>query len=104
MTALDRTKFIARRPRPVGSANSSRGWNKAEHDALAPHFRLLELCGGNRPVESAAQLLGRLQRQLDPRARAGVEIRVEEVERDDVAQGRMARGAIGDPRPRWRPP
>jgi hypothetical protein len=56
------------------AANSSRGWNEAEHDALAPHFRLLELCGGNRPVESGAQLLGRLQRQLDPRPRTGVEV------------------------------
>src|SRR5262249_35658576 len=30
--------------------------------ALTPHFRLLELGGGNRPVESSAQLLGCLQR------------------------------------------
>ena len=44
--------------------------------ALASHFRLLELGGDNRSVESGAQLLGRLQRQLDPRPRAGVELRV----------------------------
>ena len=60
---------------------------RGEHDTLPPHFRLLELGGGNRPVESSAQLLGRLQGQLDPRPRTGVEIRVYEVERDDVAQG-----------------
>ena len=40
---------------------------RAEHDAVPLHFRLLELCCGNRPVESGAQLLGRLQGQLDPR-------------------------------------
>jgi L-alanine-DL-glutamate epimerase-like enolase superfamily enzyme len=80
------------------AANSSRGWNEAEHDALAPHFRLRELGGSNRPVESGAQLLGRLQRQLDPRPRTGVEVRVDEVERDDVAQGRMARVVIGNHR------
>ena len=52
------------------------------------------------PVESGAQLHGRLQRQLDPCARTGVEVRVDEVERDDVAQGRMARVVIGNHRPR----
>jgi RNA polymerase primary sigma factor len=57
----------------------------AGHGALAPHFRLLKLGGGNRPVESGAQLLGRLERQLDPRSRTGVEVRVDEVECDDVA-------------------
>src|SRR5580704_6891403 len=80
------------------AANLSWAWNKAEHDALPPHFRLLELCGRNRPVESGAQLFGRLQRQLDPRPRTGVEVRVDEVERDDVAQGRMARVVIGNHR------
>src|SRR5579859_7408575 len=59
------------------AANASRSPNDAEHGALAPHFRLLVLGGGNRPVESGAQLLGRLQRQLNPRPRAGVEVGVD---------------------------
>jgi len=63
--------------------------------ALAPHFRLLELGSGNRPVESGAQLLGCLQRQLNPSPRPGFESRVDEVERDDIAQRRMARMATG---------
>src|SRR5690349_20255452 len=41
--------------------------------ALAPHFRLFELRGGNGAVERGAQRLGGLQRQLDPGARAGLE-------------------------------
>jgi hypothetical protein len=79
------------------AANSSRGWNEAEHDALPPHFRLLELCGGNRPVESGAQLFGRLQRQLDPRPRTGVEVRVDEVECDDVGIVRVTSGRVRMP-------
>ncbi len=88
----DRSNAEASRPR------GSRGANETWDGALAPHFRLLELGGGDRPVERGAQLLGRLQRQLDPGARAGVEGRVDEVERDDVAQRRMARVVIGDHR------
>lgn len=42
------------------------------HRSLPPHFRLLELRRGNRPVERGAQFLRRLQRQLDPGARAGL--------------------------------
>ena len=67
-------------------------------------FRLLELGGGNRPVESGAQLLGCLQRQLNPSPCPGFEGNVDEVERDDVAQRRMARVVIGNHRPREREP
>ena len=42
------------RPPEVIAARSSRGSNEAEHGTLAPHFRLLEIGGGNRPVESGA--------------------------------------------------
>src|SRR5258705_2366477 len=72
--------------------------------ALAPHFRLLELSGGNRPVESSAQLLGCLKRQLYPSPRPGFEARVDEVECDDVAQWRMARVVVGNDRLREREP
>jgi hypothetical protein len=34
--------------------------------ALSPHFGLLESGGSNRAVESGAQLIGPLQRQLNP--------------------------------------
>jgi len=72
--------------------------------ALAPHFRLLELSGGNRPVDSSAQLLGCLQRQLYPSPRPGFEARVDEVECDDVAQRRMACVVICNHRLReWEP-
>jgi hypothetical protein len=62
------------------AARSSRSSHKVEHGALAPHFRLLELGGGNRPVESGAQLLGCLQRQLNPSPCPGFEGNVDEVE------------------------
>ena len=58
---------------PASSSRVSRCPNEAGDGALAPHFRLLELGGGNRPVESGAQLLGRLQRQLNPSPRPGFE-------------------------------
>src|SRR6266567_2025291 len=74
------------------------------YGALAPHFRLLELGGGNRPVESGAQLLGGLQRKLDAGPGAWFEAGVDEVERDDVAQRRMARVVIGNHRLRERKP
>jgi hypothetical protein len=35
---------------------------ETEQNALAPDFRLLKFGGGNRPVESGPQLLGRPQR------------------------------------------
>src|ERR1700733_10154768 len=62
----------------VTPPGASRSLNEAKHGTLAPHFRLLELGGGDRPVERGAQLLGRLQGQLDPRPRTGVEVRVVE--------------------------
>src|SRR6478672_8741270 len=78
--------------------------NEAGHGALAPHFRLLELGGGNRSVQSGAQLLGCLQRQLNPSPRPGFEANIDEVECDDVAQWRMARVVIGNHRLRERKP
>src|SRR6516165_11568323 len=66
------------RPPQVTTARSSRSSSLAGQDALAPYFRLLELGGGNRPVESGAQLLGGLQRQLDPRPCAGAKVGVNE--------------------------
>src|SRR5712671_1598045 len=78
--------------------------NEAGRGALAPHFRLLELGGGNRAVESGAQPLGCLQRQLNPGPRPGFEVGVDEVERDDVAQRRMAGVVIGNHRQREREP
>src|SRR5262249_52864667 len=60
--------------------------------------------GGNRPVERGAQLLGRLQRQLDPGPRSGLEAQVDEVERDDVAERRVARVVVGNHRLREREP
>ena len=81
----------------VYAAHSSRSLSLT---ALAPHFRLLELGGGDCPVKSGAQLFGGLQRQLDPRPRTGVEARVDEVERNDIAQLRMSRVVIGNHRPR----
>src|SRR5882672_2867979 len=78
--------------------------NEAGRGALAPHFRLLELGGGNRAVESGAQFLGCLQRQLNPGPRPGFEVGVDEVERDDVAQRRMAGVVIGNHRLREREP
>src|SRR5262249_32259169 len=82
----------------------SRRPDEARGGALAPDFRLLELGGGNRPVGRGAQLLRSLQRQLDPGACAGLEARIDEVERDDVAERRMARVVIGDHRLREREP
>src|SRR5439155_7096109 len=70
--------------------------NETGHDALAAHLRLLEVGGGNGPVESGAQLLGRLQRQLDRRTRTGIKVHVDEVERDDIAELRMARVVISN--------
>jgi pimeloyl-ACP methyl ester carboxylesterase len=87
-----------RGPTGARQAVSSRNSNEAEYGAPAPHFRLLELGGSYCPVQSGAQLLGRLERQLDPRPRTRVEVRVDEVERYDIAQGRMARVVIGDHR------
>ena len=69
------------------AAQSSPSSNEAALDALAPHFSLLEIGGGNRSVESGAQLLGGLQRQLDPRPCAGAKIRVDEVERVTSPKG-----------------
>src|SRR5207302_11315206 len=57
-----------------------------------------------QPVESGAQLLGCLQRQLNPSPCPGFEGNVDEVERDDVAQRRMARVVIGNHRLREREP
>src|SRR5712671_1394022 len=90
--ALDR-----RRPDLEGTADYQPGAARTTwaRRALAPHFRLLELGSGNRPLESGAQLLGCLQRQLNPSPRPGFESRVDEVERDDIAQRRMARMATG---------
>src|SRR4029079_13808898 len=88
----------------VPAADSSRSSNDAEHGSLASHFRLFDLGGGNRPGERGTQLFGRLQRKLHPRPRTGVELRVEEVERDDIAQRRMARVVIRDHRLRQREP
>src|SRR6266403_2669975 len=85
-------------------AAASRRPNEAGYGALAPHFRLLELGSGNRPVEGGAQSFGRLQGELDPGPRPGFEIRVDEVERDDVAERRMARMVIGNHRLRKREP
>src|SRR5271168_3389578 len=74
----------------------SRCLNEAGRGAVAPHFRLLEICGGDRPVERCAKFLGAFEGQLDAGARAGFEAGVDEVERDDVRQGRMTRVVIGD--------
>src|SRR4029077_1332726 len=63
--------------------------------APAAHFRLLEIRRRDRAIERGAQFLRTVERELDPRARAGLEIGVEEVERDDVAQRRVARVVIG---------
>src|SRR5580704_18038651 len=86
------------------TSRASRRPNEAGHRALAPYFRLLELGGGDRPVERGAQFLGGLQRELDPGPRPGFETAVDEVERDDVAQRRMAGVVIGDHRLRKREP
>src|SRR3954452_1009928 len=73
--------------------------NKAGHGpTLAPHLRLLELGSGNRAVESGAQLLGCLQGQLNARPRPGVKASVDKVERNDIAQRRMARVVISNHR------
>src|SRR3954452_16737583 len=75
--------------------------NKAGHGpTLAPHLGLLELASGNRPVESGAQLLGCLQGQLNPGPRPGVKASVDKVERDDIAQRRMARVSAVPPEER----
>src|SRR5712671_1963599 len=99
--ALDR-----RRPDLEGTADYQPGAARTTwaRRALAPHFRLLELGSGNRPVKSGAQLLGCLQRQLNPSPRPGFESRVDEVERDDIAQRRMARMVICNHRLREREP
>ena len=52
-----------------------------------PHFRLLELGGGNRPVESGAQFLGCVQGQLNTRSRPGFKASVDKIERSDIASG-----------------
>src|SRR5262249_30682454 len=78
--------------------------NESGRGTLPPYFRLLELGGSNRPVEGGAQLLGRLQCQLNPRARSRFEGGIDEVERDDIAQWRMARMVIGNHRAREREP
>src|SRR5271168_3958944 len=75
-----------------------RGLNESEHGAFAAYFGFLELGSGDCSVESRAQLLGGVQRQLDPGARTNVEVRVDEVERDDVAERSMARVVIGNHR------
>src|SRR5262249_4437115 len=78
--------------------------NEAERNALAAHFRFLELGGGNRPVESLTQLSGRFQGELNTRPRARIEGRVDEVERDDVAQRGMACMVVSNHRLRQREP
>src|SRR6266704_2306404 len=89
--------------RPALPAASRRA-NETWHRALAAHFRLFEFGGRDRTIERGAQLLRALQGQLDPGARAGFEIRVDEVERDDVAERRMACVVIGNDRVRKREP
>src|SRR5947209_6897714 len=64
--------------------------------ALAAHLRLLELRGGDRTVERGAQLLRGLKRQFERCARAGLKLRVDEVERNDVPERCMARVVVGD--------
>src|ERR1700677_3374707 len=88
----------------VSSAVASRGLNEAGRSALAPDFRLLEIGGGDRPVERRAQFPCALERQFDAGARAGFEAGVDEVERDDVGQGGVTRVVIGDHRPCQRKP
>jgi hypothetical protein len=59
-------------PRAATPPDPSGRPNEAQHGALAPHFRLLIVGGSDRPVESSAQFLRGLQRQLDRRPRTGV--------------------------------
>ncbi len=47
---------------------------------------------------AARSSLAELQRQLNPGSRPGFEGYIDEVERDDVAQRRMARVVIGNDR------
>src|SRR5215471_10369143 len=77
---------------------------RVERRALASHLGLFELGGGNSPIESGAQLLGRLERELDSRPCPGIEAGVEEVERDDVAQRSMACVVVGNDCLRQRKP
>src|SRR6266853_3441213 len=77
-----------------------RGWARRPCPSLPPPRTRQR----NRPVESGAQLLGCFQRQLNPSPRPGFEARVDEVERDDVAQRRMARVVICNHRLREREP
>src|ERR1700720_4981157 len=88
----------------AAAGDDTKGVDATVSGGPAPHFRLLELGGGNRAVESGAQLLGCLQRQLNSSPRPGFEVRVDEVERDDVTQRRMARVVIGDHGLRQREP
>src|SRR2546421_12164954 len=83
---------------------SSRRPNEAGRRPLASHFRLLELGGGNRAVKGGTQRLGCLQRQLNPSPRPHFEVRVDEVERDDVAQRRVTRVVVGNHGQRERKP
>ncbi len=61
-----------------------------------PHFRLLELGGGDGAVERGAQVAGGVQRQLHPGAGGGAEAGVEEVQGDDIAQRGVAGVVVGD--------
>src|SRR5262245_2450188 len=70
----------------------------------ASHFRLFVLGGRDRSVERGAQLLGAFECQFDTGARPWVEAAIDEVERDDVGQGCVARMIVGDHRPRKRKP
>src|ERR1700677_4849221 len=59
-------------PRNIGQSfrrGLLRGSNESEHGAFAEYFGFLELGSGDGSVESCAQLLGGVQRQLDPGAR-----------------------------------
>ena len=61
-----------------------------------PHFRLLELGGGDGAVQRGAQVAGGFQRQLHPGACRGAKAGVEEVQGDDIAQGGVAGVVVGD--------
>ncbi len=70
---------------------------EARHGASCPtHFPLLSNSAAAIARSRAARSsLARLQHQPDPGARPGIESGVDEVERDDVAQRRVARVVIG---------
>src|SRR4051794_3881871 len=90
--------------KPLIDERTLRRPNEAGRSPLASDFRFLELGGHDCPVERPAQLLGRVQRQLNAGSRAGLEASIDEVESDDVAQWRMTRVVIGNHRMRKRKP